>query len=78
MFVLLHRGRSLTPQFGSGNARPLDQRFELGPHDGRVNAMDEWALGEATIRAPDPLRRRVPNRSIFTGICNEDCGAVLV
>src|SRR3984885_9837251 len=53
MFVLLHRGRSLTPEFGRGKARPLSQRFELSPHDRRVNAMDEWALCEAAIRSPD-------------------------
>src|SRR3981189_3363717 len=45
-----HRARSI-PQLLRREARALDQRLKLGPHDRRVDAAIERALGEAAIGA---------------------------
>src|SRR5215470_7510543 len=44
------RMRSI-PQLLAGQARALDQRLELRPHDRGMNAAIEGALGEAAIGA---------------------------
>ncbi len=49
------RHQALAPQFLCRQFRAGRQRFELRPHDGRVNAAVKWSLRESAIRSGDDV-----------------------
>jgi hypothetical protein len=75
ILVLLHRGRSLTPQFRSGNARPLSQRLELGPHDRWVKAKPTSADRPSASGRFHGFKAGGDGRSALGDRSGQTCGA---
>jgi len=67
--LILGGGRA-APQFRRRELRAFGERFQLRPHDGRMNAPIEDALSESAIGAADNALARRTNRSATSFGCS--------